>query len=67
MNTISRDDLIYLAGLIDGDGSLIAQIVERRDYQFQFQIRLTVQITQRKKKKTFLTRSTTNHWSWNHT
>jgi hypothetical protein len=54
MNTISRDDLIYLAGLIDGDGSLIAQIVERRDYQFQFQIRLTVQITQRKKRKHFL-------------
>lgn len=51
MKTPNRDDLLYLAGLIDGDGSIIAQIVRRPDYAFRFQIRLTVQISQRKKRR----------------
>lgn len=54
MKTIHRDDLLYLAGLIDGDGSIIAQIVRRSDYVYRFQIRCTVQITQLKKRRHFL-------------
>lgn len=54
MKNINRDDLIYLAGLIDGDGSIVAQIVRRSDYVYRFQIRCTVQITQLKKKRHFL-------------
>lgn len=54
MKNINRDDLIYLAGLIDGDGSVIAQIVRRADYVYRFQIRCTVQITQLKKRRHFL-------------
>ena len=51
MKTINKEDLLYLAGLIDGDGSIVAQIVRRPDYVFRFQIRLTVQISQRKKRR----------------
>lgn len=46
-------DLAYLAGLIDGDGSIIAQFVPsggRHDYKFKYQIRLTIQISQLKKR-----------------
>jgi intein-encoded DNA endonuclease-like protein len=51
MKTLNNDDLLYLAGLIDGDGSIVAQMVRRPDYAFRFQIRLTVQISQRKKRR----------------
>ena len=54
MENISRDDLLYLAGFIDGDGSIIAQIVRRSDYVYKFQIRCTIQITQLKKRRHFL-------------
>ena len=54
MNKIKNEDLLYLAGLIDGDGSIIAQLVRKADYVFKFQIRLTVQITQLKKRRHFL-------------
>lgn len=51
MNIVNRDDLLYLAGLIDGDGSIIAQIVRRSDSVYRFQIRFTIQITQLKKRR----------------
>ena len=51
MKTINKEDLLYLAGLIDGDGSIVAQMVRRPDYVFGFQIRLTVQLSQRKKRR----------------
>nr|AAL77583.1 unknown [Carteria lunzensis] len=54
MNKFTPDQLLYLAGLIDGDGSIIAQLVSRKDYTWEFQIRLTVQVTQLKKRRWFL-------------
>jgi hypothetical protein len=51
MNIVNRDDLLYLAGLIDGDGSIVAQMVRRSDYVYRFQIRFTIQITQLKKRR----------------
>lgn len=54
MKNINKDDIIYLAGLIDGDGSILAQIVRRSDYVYKFQIRCTLQITQLKKRRHFL-------------
>ena len=54
MKNIDRDDLIYLAGLIDGDGSIVAQMVRRSDCVYKFQIRCTVQITQLRKRRHFL-------------
>lgn len=54
MKTLNKDDLLYFAGLIDGDGSIVAQLVRRSDYVFRFQIRLTVQVSQRKKRRHYL-------------
>jgi hypothetical protein len=54
MKTFTVGDLTYLAGLIDGDGSIIAQNVRRKDYKNKFQIRLTVQISQRNKRQEHL-------------
>lgn len=56
MKKLTALDAIYLAGFIDGDGCIMAQLVSRRDYKFKYQIRFTVQITQLKKRKWFLER-----------
>lgn len=42
MNKLSIIQASYLAGFIDADGSLIAQIVSREDYNLKFQIRVSV-------------------------
>ena len=54
MNILTTTQAAYLAGLIDGDGSIIAQIVPRKDYTLKFQIRVSVLIIQRKKRIHFL-------------
>jgi len=54
MNKLTHDQLLYLAGLIDGDGSILAQLVFRKDSIWKYQIRLTVQVTQLKKRRWFL-------------
>ena len=52
---LSPVDAAYLAGFIDGDGSIIAQIIERQDYALiKYQIRVTMNITQKNKRKHFL-------------
>ena len=47
-------DIVYIAGFLDGDGSIIAQLVKRDDYKWSYQIRVTVQFTQLKKRRIFL-------------
>ena len=54
MKQLQPNDRIYLAGFLDADGSIIAQLVARKDYKFKFQIRFTVQMTQLKKRKWLL-------------
>nr|AFU83024.1 LAGLDADG endonuclease [Chlamydomonas subcaudata] len=54
MKVLPREELIYLAGFIDGDGAIMAQIVRRRDYTFQFQLKLSVQLTQKTSRIHFL-------------
>lgn len=56
MNTINEKDLIYLAGFVDGDASIIAKFILHKDYvkTRPYQISLTVQITQKTKRKWFL-------------
>jgi hypothetical protein len=54
MKTLQEQDLIYLAGFIDADGSIIAQIVKKSDYRFKYQIRLTFQVTQLTKRRWLL-------------
>jgi len=39
---LTKEDIIYLAGFIDGDGCILAQIVNRPDYKLKFQIRLSI-------------------------
>lgn len=54
MKELQEKDLIYLAGFIDGDGSIFAQIVKKPDYKHKFQIRVTLQLTQLTKRRWFL-------------
>lgn len=56
MNIINEKDLIYLAGFVDGDGSIIAKFILHKDYvkTRPYQISLTVQVTQKTKRKWFL-------------
>jgi len=51
MKHLNQTDCIYYAGFLDGDGSIIAQLVLRQDYKFKFQIRLTLQFTQLRKRR----------------
>ena len=47
MNQLIETEWAYIAGFLDGDGSLMAQIVARNDYRLRFEIRYTVTFTQR--------------------
>jgi LAGLIDADG endonuclease len=47
---LKEEEASYIAGFIDGDGSLIAQIVKRNDYILGFQIRLSVVFFQKKRR-----------------
>lgn len=54
MNILTQTQIAYLAGFIDGDGSIIAQIVKRSDYILNYQIKVSVNFIQRKERKHFL-------------
>ncbi len=43
-------DLAYVAGLIDGDGAIMAIIEPHREKKFRFRVRIELKITQKKKK-----------------
>jgi LAGLIDADG endonuclease len=47
MNTLSIEQASYLAGFIDADGSIMAQIVSRNDYVLKYQIRVSVTCIQK--------------------
>lgn len=46
----------YVAGFVDGDGSINAQIVRRADYRLRFQIRVTITFFQKGERYHFLQR-----------
>jgi hypothetical protein len=48
MNKLSIIQASYLAGFIDADGSIIAQIVSREDYVLKFQVRLSILCIQKR-------------------
>ena len=50
----NETNLAYLAGFLDADGSIMAQIVSRPDYIFKYQIRLSISFIQKTKRKHFL-------------
>lgn len=49
MKTLSVEQASYLAGFIDADGCILAQIVSRKDYVLKFQIRVSVTCIQKMK------------------
>ena len=54
MKKILLNDLLYIAGFLDGDGSIIAQLITRSDYKMGYHIRLTIQFTQHLKRMIYL-------------
>ncbi len=39
---MSNEELAYIAGFLDGDGCVMAQLVRRKDYIYGYQIRVSV-------------------------
>jgi len=54
LQKIKDIDLAYIAGFLDGDGSLIAQIVKGDNYKYKYGIRLSIVFYQYKKKHWFM-------------
>jgi hypothetical protein len=54
LKQLTGNDLAYLAGFIDGDGCINAQIVRRRDYVLKFQIRVSLALFQKTSRHWFL-------------
>lgn len=51
---LKQENAAYIAGFVDGDGSINAQIVRRPDYRLKFQIRVTLTFFQKTKRYHFL-------------
>lgn len=47
-------DLAYVAGFLDGDGSIFAQIIPRKQYRHAFGIRTTVSFHQKSTRRWFI-------------
>ena len=54
LERLTENDRAYLAGFVDADGCINAQIVARQDYRLKFQIRLSITFFQHKKRKWLL-------------
>ena len=51
---LTKEELIYLAGFIDGDGCILSQIIPRKDYKWKFQIRVSITFYQKKTRHWFI-------------
>ena len=47
ISKLSEADKAYISGFLDGDGSINAQIVRRKDYRLGFQTRVTITFFQK--------------------
>lgn len=54
MTQINKEQKAYIAGFLDGDGCINAQIVRRPDYKLHFQIRVTLTFFQKTKRQWIL-------------
>lgn len=53
---VSNEELAYIAGFLDGDGCVMAQLVRRKDYIFGYQIRTSIVFYQKLRNQRIL------HW-----
>ena len=53
-NLLHDTKIAYIAGFLDGDGSINAQIIQRKDYQLGFQIRVSITFFQSSNRHWFL-------------
>ena len=51
---MSKEKDAYIAGFLDGDGSIMAQIIRKNDYKFGFQIRTSIVFYQKQGKEGFM-------------
>ncbi|KKQ92892.1 MAG: Homing endonuclease [candidate division CPR2 bacterium GW2011_GWC1_39_9] len=51
---MQKELLSYIAGFLDGDGCIMAQLVHRKDYRYGYQIRLSIVFYQKEQKIEFL-------------
>ena len=51
---MSNEEKAYIAGFLDGDGSIMAQLVSRKDYKLGYQIRVSVVFYQKSTRQEFL-------------
>ena len=51
-----NEELAYIAGFLDGDGCIMAQLIRRKDYIFGYQIRTSIVFYQKSKNQNIL------HW-----
>lgn len=50
----NQNNWIYIAGFLDGDGCINAQIVRRKDYKFGFQVRVYIVFSQKTIRSSFI-------------
>ena len=53
---MSNEELAYIAGFLDGDGCVMAQLVRRKDYIYGYQIRTSIVFYQKSRNQRIL------HW-----
>ena len=51
---MSSEDLAYIAGFLDGDGCVMAQLVRRKDYIYGYQIRTSIVFYQKSQNQRIL-------------
>jgi intein-encoded DNA endonuclease-like protein len=51
---LKDEEKAYIAGFLDGDGSIMAQLISRKDYRLRYQIRVSVVFYQKSSHQDFL-------------
>lgn len=54
MSSLTREDLAYIAGFLDADGSILTQIVRGSAYKYKHRIRISLVFYQKKRYHWFL-------------
>lgn len=51
---LNENQLSYISGFLDGDGSIFCQLVKGKDYKYGYNVKISLVFFQRKDKKWFL-------------